>query len=130
MRKQWTDLAVHWLKKAEMGDQFSELGTKHLDDGPTISPVLARSSAACRKSRSHSAPYAARSGNTRGRLDGVTSGTRLEAEINERNPMATEGERFSVKRDAASQAPVFNFSPFGGFKKGGLKCLMHPKPPI
>ena len=42
MRKQWTDLAVHWLKKAEMGDQFSELGTKHLDDGPTISPgVLA-----------------------------------------------------------------------------------------
>ena len=29
--------------------------------------------------------------------------------------MATEAERFSVKSDAASQAPVFNFSPFGGF---------------
>ena len=40
MRKKWTDLAAHWQKKSEMGDQFSEAGTKHLDDGPSISPSL------------------------------------------------------------------------------------------
>jgi hypothetical protein len=40
MRKKWTDLAVHWQTKATMGCQFVGTGTKHLDDGPSISPSL------------------------------------------------------------------------------------------
>ena len=117
MRKQWTDLAVHWLKKAEMGDQFSELGTKHLDDGPTISPgVLAPAVPPLVENQDLIPPLTPRDRRTLAAVwTAFTSGTRLEAEINERIPMATEAERFSVKSDAASQAPVFNFSPFGRF---------------
>jgi hypothetical protein len=42
----------------------------------------------------------------------------------QKNAGLLRGERYTPRR----QRSIFPRS--AGFKKGGLKCLMHPKPPI